>query len=423
MGAYIRYGLCVVPLLLSTATLGQSLVVGALPPNPSTELDATSGDLTAIGYASPAPGAGTLTDAVFYWSASPCLRAAKIKFFRTMWVGEGRQAPVQVVVAERGPFDVTAARQSVAFSPPVAVESGDRIGIARVASCGNPMAGSAEIGGVTVLFGDVSGIIAPGSYQGTFYPNASLAAEAIGVLNAPPSSPEPAAIVPVIGSTPGAVGSAFFRSSVQLHNAQTTPIAGRLVYHPQGLSGTSTDPSLFYSLQPGETVSIPDLLPAMGLSGLGSLDFVPDSGVPPPLGLVRVFNDSGAAGTTGFTQDALPAGDALGVGQRAILISPSDPDLFRFNIGVRTLAEGATLAVTVRSAAGQVRRTLMRSYPPRYMEQKTASEFSNPTDPLSPAGPNEAFAIEVTAGRAVIYGAIVDNRTNDPSLQLAKKVP
>jgi hypothetical protein len=161
----------------------------------------------------------------------------------------------------------------------------------------------------------------------------------------------------------------------------------------------------------------------MNLTGLGSLDVVPDSGLPLPLGLIRVFNDAGASGTTGLTEEPVLPGDALGPGQRGTLISPTDPLLFRFNIGIRTLAAGATLTITVRTAAGQVRKAFTRSYPPNYIVQTTAGQFSLPEESSPSLDSDESVAVEVTAGYAIIYGATVDNRTNDPSLQLAKRVP
>src|SRR6266496_6609535 len=105
--------------------------------------------------------------------------------------------------------------------------------------------------------------------------------------------------LPVVASTPGANGT-FFKTSVQLHNPGPAAIAGQIVFHASGTSGSSSDPALPYSLAPGQTQSIADLLPAMGRSGLGSADIEVTSGSP-PVATARVFNDAGAEGTTGFT--------------------------------------------------------------------------------------------------------------------------
>ena len=234
---------------------------------------------------------------------------------------------------------------------------------------------------------------------------------------AAPLSVEPAAIIPVVGSLPGAPGQAFFRTSVQLHNPRITRMTGRLVYHPAGSSATPTDPVLTYVLEPGETLSIADLLPAMGLTGLGSLDVVPDTGTATPIFVVRVFSDAGAAGTTGFTEEAVMPAEALVTGERGFLIAPPDSALYRFNVGVRTLGAGATLTITARNAAGTVTRTLTRTYPPNYFEQRDSASFLNG----AAVAANESLTIQVVSGSAIVYGATVDNRTNDPSLQLGNQ--
>ena len=412
----MRLFAALVVLLRGAIVLGQTLTIGALPPNPDIIVDAYPGEaLTAISSSNPPVALATLTHASFSWSSRPCPAAAKIRFFRVGPTPGRGPTPTQSF-AERGPFDVNALTQSVPLSPPVEVQPGDSMAIVRVTPCGNPMALSTGPG-FYAFAGDVSSLTPGIPIPVTLY-SGTLSVQA---MNMPPRTPDPAAIVPVVGSTPGAVGSAFFRSGLQLHNPQPTSVTGRLIYHAQGSSGTASDPSVFYSLQPGETQTTPDLLPAMNLAGLGSLDVIPDSGFPPPLALVRVFNDTGVSGTTGFTEELVLPGDALGPGERGVLISPSDPSLFRFNIGIRTLSLGATLTISVRTAAGQLRKSFTRSYPPDYMLQTTRSQFLEEASPSLES--SESVAVEVTAGNAIVYGATVDNRTNDPSFQLAKRLP
>ncbi len=167
-------------------------------------------------------------------------------------------------------------------------------------------------------------------------------------------SPLETRILPVVGSTAG-VGASFFKTSVQLHNPTGSGVSGRIVFHPSGVSGSNSDPAQSYTLSPGQTQSIADLLPAMGLSGLGSADIEATSGYF-PAATVRVFNDAGAAGTTGFTEEPLRAEEALRLGQS----------------GVSSLPPGGSISVAVVS------------------------------------------------GSAIFYGATVDNTTGDPSLQIAR---
>ncbi len=220
-------------------------------------------------------------------------------------------------------------------------------------------------------------------------------------------------ILPVVGSAPGAGGS-FFRTSVQLHNPTTATISGRIVFHPSGLSGSGSDPALSYTLSPGQTESIADLLPAMGRSGLGSADIEATAGSV-PTATVRVFNDAGAAGTSGFTEEPMRPEAAFGPGHLGVLLLPADPVNFRFNVGVRTLAEGTAITLTLRDSTGTAVTSVSRAFPATYHEQQSASEFLGV--PSLPAG--GSIEIDTTVGAAIVYGATVDNRTGDPSFQIA----
>jgi hypothetical protein len=224
-------------------------------------------------------------------------------------------------------------------------------------------------------------------------------------------------ILPVVGSTPGA-GGTFFRTSVQLHNPASSAITGRIVFHPSGVAGSDSDPSLVYSLAPGRTQSIADLLPAIGRSGLGSADIEVTSGSV-PAATVRVFNDAGAAGTTGFTEEAMRSEEALRPGQSGVLLLPADLTSFRFNLGVRTLEAGASATLTLRDASGAVVSAVPRGLPATYHEQQSAAALLGVMT-LPPSG---SISIAVTSGAAIFYGATVDNTTGDPSLQIARVAP
>jgi hypothetical protein len=203
-----------------------------------------------------------------------------------------------------------------------------------------------------------------------------------------------------------------------MHNAGTTLAAGRIVFHPSGFSGSDSDIGMSYVLAPGGTRSISDLLPAMGQSGLGSADVLVASGATPVV-TASVFNDAGAAGTSGFTEIALRVEEVLQAGQQGVLIAPADLTLFRLNLGVRTLAAGASLTCTIRDAAGSVWAVVPRSFPPTFHLQQSAFEFLS----RFPVPPGGAITVSITSGSAIVYGATVDNRTGDPSLQIARAGP
>lgn len=220
-------------------------------------------------------------------------------------------------------------------------------------------------------------------------------------------------VVPVVGSTPGSGGS-FFKTAVQIHNPTSATVAGNFVYHPQGQGGSSADPAKGYMLLPGQSLYYADLLPELGQSGLGSVDLVATFG-PAPTSVVRIFNDAGAAGTTGMTEELIRGAEALEQGTRGILIAPPEPARARFNIGVRSLGSGATVRFAVRDASGAMRATGSKFYPPVYFAQQAAEAFLGIA-----LLANDTISFEVDAGSAIVYGATTDNTTQDPSLQFAR---
>jgi uncharacterized protein YjdB len=225
-------------------------------------------------------------------------------------------------------------------------------------------------------------------------------------------------VLPVVGSLPGNFGS-FFRTSLQLYNPHGNAVSGRIVFHPAGAPGSENDPSLAYSLLPGKTLAFADLLPAMGVAGgIGSADLIADDASPFPVALGRVFNDAGAAGTSGLGMDALPLDRALQAGSTGALLAPDDAQRFRLNIGVRTLDTGAAMTITVRDRDGAIVKTLARSDGPVSFFQVSSAALLGGY--VLTGG--ETISFELTSGSAFIYGATTDNVTNDPSVQFATRI-
>jgi len=234
-------------------------------------------------------------------------------------------------------------------------------------------------------------------------------------LTAPPQGPAVAAILAVVGSAQG--NGAFFRTGLQLHNTRAASVSGRFVFHSQGLGGTANDPSLAYTVPGGATISYSDILPAMGVSsGLGSLD-ITTTGDPVPIIAARIFSDGGANGTAGFFLEPVAPESALQAGQTAVLIAPADPVQTRLNIGVRSLETGATLVVTVRDKNGTIRNTVNKVYAENFFEQIAANTYVGST-----LGGSDTITVAVISGKAVIYGAQTDNKSQDPSVQYAKRI-
>lgn len=229
-----------------------------------------------------------------------------------------------------------------------------------------------------------------------------------------------ARILPAVASTAGAGGS-YFKTSVQLFNQYPSSLSGRLVFHPAGGTASSDDPGMNITIPSGETISFDDVLESMGLSGLGTLDILMPNASSSPLVVARVFNDAGADGTSGFTEDVISPnetgalGRVLTAGDSGYLIIPSDTDAFRFNLGVRMLSHGGWVQFVVYDADGNQVADVAKTLPPYSFQQQEATAFLGVE---LPAG--GAIRVRPTTGSAIVYGATVDNVTQDPSIQFAR---
>jgi hypothetical protein len=353
----------------------------------------------------PATGAGSLTRAVVRWTgapSTPCASAFKLKFLRPTSVVANYSA-----VIERGPFPASNGRNEVTLSPAVTVQAGDLIGVTQLqnaSTCGSvqhtvtndvvSLAGNLEVSTGANGLGFITG----------FIPRIYASSDASSLV----------AVLVVAGAAPGSNG-AFFRTSVQMTGSDFTPITGRLVYHPAGVPASPSDPSTSFTIADLQTISFADIATSLGQVGLGSIDIF-TSGVPPAAS-ARIFNDTGATGTSGFTEEAISPYEALQGFEVASLHMPSDVTNFRMNVGVRTLGAPVTMSVGRWSSSGGflAGTNITRTYPANYFEQTTAQAFAG----LTSLAADGLLTIQVNAGQAIIYATITDNRTNDSSMQIA----
>ncbi|HUP59078.1 MAG TPA: hypothetical protein VNA69_01525 [Thermoanaerobaculia bacterium] len=227
------------------------------------------------------------------------------------------------------------------------------------------------------------------------------------------SPKEADAIVPVVGSTRGQ-SNANFKTELQLHNPTSQQITGWLIFHPMGQPAAETDPVLRYDLAAHATRAYADVLAHLGATGLGSLDVFVDRGTLPTV-VARAYDDQ-TTGTTGVTVPLVPSSAVLARAAIASLIAPRDTTRFRFNVGVRSLGDGATLRIVTRNAAGTQRHFRAVTYASNFFEQAPGNVFAGIA-----LDANDSIAIEITAGSAIVYATSVDNQTNDSSLQLLRR--
>ena len=382
-----------------------AVTVGELQPGGGT-VASRGGDLaplTIVSVSRPALTGGAVDRATVIWLGGPeagCQSSFKIKFFRAT-SSNGVQ-----VLAERGPFASKAGILNVVLNPPVNVQADDMIGITQLqsSSCGgvanrrthqNEVWGSAPVDPVS---GNVDNI----DYTHGLVPSVRASSDAAPIHG----------YLPVVGSTQGSFGS-LFRTAVQLTNRGQVEITGRLVFHPAGVSAANTDPSVVYTLRPNETQSIEDVVVATGTTGLGSLDVIPTSGYPPDV-TARIYNDAGAAGTSGFTTEMVTPFRAMHRFTRGSLTIPADTTNFRMNVGIRTLESGVEMNIIQYDASGvSTGLFVRRSFPANYFAQMTVGQFVND----AAVAPGGYLVVQIESGSAFVYSTITDNRTNDSSIR------
>lgn len=212
------------------------------------------------------------------------------------------------------------------------------------------------------------------------------------------------AVVPLVGSTEGATG-ATFRTALELRG--TSQERGRIVFHPVGLPASDDDPSIPYSFAASRVLKWNDIVAAIGQTGIGSLDIMPDEEAVDliPRASVYHYNDL-ASGTFGTFMTPLLPFDYL----HAPGIEVSIPEeQFRLNIGIRALTETRMEAI-VRRADGRLDGRLTRTFPAGTMQMNTASNFVGKT--LNP-GDSVTIAFD---GAAIPFYTITENATDDPTM-------
>jgi len=375
------------------------------------EGSAFSGPSTIVDLVHPATISGSLTSATVIWTAgSPCSASVKLKFFRPF---NGDELSY---LGERGPFNTKTGILTFALSPPVEVQAGDLIGVAQLQSpsCGGASITPESSGKHFIRFdGDVISDVTFCDHDAALFEE-SLSAQA-------------SALPEVYGGTITGAGSGHgsnlnFKTEVQLANPGGSTIAGRLRFHPMGVSGSPSDPSIVYTLVPGQTVDFPDVVSAMGVSGLGSIDLLTQSSYP-PLVVARVFNDQGAAGTAGFFEPLIRPGDPFilrndgGKFEIGYFIAPADLTRFRMNFGIRSLVDGATVLAYVILPDGQELGPFTRQYDPNVFDQRTVEDFTQ----VSPIPPNSIVKVQVTSGSAIAFLVAIDETTGDASIQFGDR--
>jgi hypothetical protein len=388
-------------LFAASASHAQQVLVGQM--NPRVEVFFTSSVAgTLIDINNPANAAGVLTTATVQWvtNVSPCATTFRIRFYRQLTAG------TLSMVAERGPFTATTgAAMSIPLTPSVSVNAGDLIGVAMFSDVNCGVGAAQSLGNQTFL-------AIPGDFTGGSTTSASVRSGAPLSLRASSSDSVLVGVIPAVGSVFG-VGGAAFRTTFQTTNEGDSPLKVIYRYHPAKVPGSESDISTTLAIAPHATDST-DVLAAMGVTGLGSLDVL--SATWAPLVTAHVFNDT-ANGTNGFIEPMVSVKDVIHSAATFRLVIPNDTTNYRMNIGSRSLTTALHLGCLLYDAAGQQIGTVSKSYPANYFEQVPLQEFIGASVAIPPAG---TLDCQPFFGDLAIYSSITDNRTNDSAIYIAR---
>ncbi|HKR65552.1 MAG TPA: hypothetical protein VJZ00_17615 [Thermoanaerobaculia bacterium] len=226
-------------------------------------------------------------------------------------------------------------------------------------------------------------------------------------------------IVPLAGSVRGANGSDF-------HTSLTISFAalrsGRIVFRPTGTVASDSDPFLRYAFgdndEPGPSEFYwDDVVAAMGASGTGSLEIIPDpvgdeTALHVPNVSARVYNVA-QNGTFGSDAEAVrpaewflnPVTQHSGAG----IFVPAAHGNVRRNIGFRTLTE-VSYEITLFAPGGKARH-FSGSAPANFTYFSSLDAFVG-----QPVAANEQVHVSFSNGYAIGFYTVTDNVTNDPAM-------
>ncbi len=214
------------------------------------------------------------------------------------------------------------------------------------------------------------------------------------------------AILPVVGSTPGSFGGKFKTSLILRPFASNQ--RGRLIFHSAGQVASDSDPSIPYSFDTGVALAFDDVVAAIGQSGIGSLDIVPDEDASSfvPSIEARLYNDT-SIGTFGTLAAATYPFDYLRPPAMEVVIPENDRS--RVNIGFRTLTE-TKMRIFVYAPDLRLLSFHDVTYPAGWMQMTSANDFAGKT-----LTKGQVVQVQFT-GSVIPFYTVTENSTNDPTL-------
>jgi hypothetical protein len=207
------------------------------------------------------------------------------------------------------------------------------------------------------------------------------------------------------------LNNTFFKTDLRIVNPTDSEVTVTVHYYQQSIDNTAavTEP---VTVRANETLEITDALAALFNLPEGSSGALRFTSSAPVLIAARTstFNRSGAPGTYGAQQEAVPL-SSFSRSSNVLTGVAHDVDS-RTNIGLSSGSDGADLLITLRDPHG----VLVRAIPFRMVRsswtQMSASAFFNE----GTIAPGSTIDISPTSGSYVAYISVVDQRSGDASV-------
>jgi hypothetical protein len=220
-------------------------------------------------------------------------------------------------------------------------------------------------------------------------------------------------IIPVAGSAPGANG-AMFKTALTLRS--DSPVKGRVWFRPMGQAPSANDHSIAYDLGASDRVHWDDVVAAMGASGIGYLEIIPDPSTTPrvPYAMTRVYNET-AQGTFGDMVQWNRVSDIAKVGatpnhiQMMNIEYPTDSRM-RLNVGFVAL-EYIDVALGVRRDGVMRQSKVVHLFPGEMRMGNPKQVFE-----LQSWEPGDELFLQFRNGAVLPFYTLTDNGTNDPTV-------
>ena len=225
-------------------------------------------------------------------------------------------------------------------------------------------------------------------------------------------------IVPSVAHVPGAHGS-FWTSDLTLHNRGSVPVSGTLRFLGNG-DDTRGSPEKAFTLQPFESVTIPDVLSALfGLTdGYGAVHILCSAD---RLVVRSRTSTPGPGGTVGDNVPGVPLSAFFTdrASERPVLVGLVENYEFRSNI---VLVNGATAPITVQVTASDPSGAILgeKAYtiPTRGMIQDSRFLLRPEFGGAGRSGVTVTISSPTSGALFTALASVIDNGSNDPTTVL-----